>query len=128
MTLGNGMRVLIVDDERDTVMTLGILLRSEGFEVQQLQAGASVPAKVRDFRPSAVLLDIGMPDCNGYQLAGQLTKEHGPACPVLVAITGRSSDADRQLARRTGFRHYVLKPYDPDQLLRLLGSLSQQAA
>lgn len=122
------MRILIVDDERDTVMTLGILLRSEGYDVHLAQAGTEVSGAVRRLRPHAVLLDIGMPDRNGYAVAQELTREHGASCPYLVAVTARSGDADRKAAFDSGFRHHVAKPYDPDQLLALLASLNRAAA
>lgn len=63
------MRVLIADDNLDTVMTLGILLRSEGHEVWSTQAGREVPSAVRTFKPALVLLDLGMPDLSGYEVA-----------------------------------------------------------
>jgi two-component system CheB/CheR fusion protein len=122
------MRILIVDDERDTVMTLGILLRSEGYDVHLAQAGTEVSGAVRSLRPHAVLLDIGMTDRNGYAVAQELTREHGASCPYLVAVTARSGDADRKAAFDSGFRHHVAKPYDPDQLLALLASLNRAAA
>ena len=123
---GSGMRVLIVDDERDTVMTLGILLRSEGYDVHLAQAGSQVSKAVRELRPHAVLLDIGLPDRNGYAVAQDLTREHGAACPFLVAVTAHSRDSDRKAALDSGFRHHVPKPYDPDRLLALLASLHRE--
>ena len=121
--IGPHMRVLIVDDERDTVMTLGILLRSEGYEVQLAQGGTMVPHLVRGFRPHAILLDIGMPDLDGYAVADQLRNEYGSACPVLIAVTALGRDSDRQTAMNSGFRYHIPKPYSPDALLSLLGSL-----
>ena len=117
------MKVLIADDERDTLMTLGILLRSEGFDVQLAVSGAEVPKMVREFRPDVVLLDLGMQDRNGYEIAMELTSEHGEACPILIAITAYSNDSYRRLSQQLGFRHHVAKPYDPNGLLRLLASL-----
>lgn len=121
--IGSGMRVLIADDVRDSLMTLGILLRSEGFAVELVSGGASVPSAVREFRPDAVLLDLGMPDRSGYAVAHDLRKEYGSACPILIAVTGHTQDAHRRLAVATGFRRHVAKPYDPNALLSLLASL-----
>jgi DNA-binding response OmpR family regulator len=123
--VGLGMRVLIADDERDTLMTLGILLRSEGFDVQLLHGGTEVPSAVRKFRPQAVLLDLGMPDRNGYEVATELTREYGSARPILIAVTAHSSESDKRAAEVCGFHHHVSKPYDPDKLLSLLASLKQ---
>jgi DNA-binding response OmpR family regulator len=121
--IGSGIRIVIVDDERDAVMTLGILLRSEGFDVRLVHAGADVPAAVAEVRPHAVLLDIGMPDRSGYEVANDLRATHGERCPVLIAVTGRVGASDRTQAETSGFKHYVTKPYDPTELLSLLSSL-----
>jgi CheY-like chemotaxis protein len=117
------LRVLVADDNRDTVMMLGILLRSEGMVVRLTTRGAEVQAAVGEFRPDAVLLDIGMPDRSGLQVALDLSREYGPKCPVLIAVTGHSSDAAKRLTAKSGFRHHVDKPYDPDALLRLVASV-----
>jgi CheY-like chemotaxis protein len=124
--VGLGMRVLIADDERDTLMTLGILLRSEGFDVELLHGGSEVPSAVRKFRPQAVLLDLGMPDRNGYEVATELTREYGSARPILIALTAHSSESDKRAAESCGFHHHVSKPYNPDRLLSLLASLNQK--
>jgi two-component system, chemotaxis family, CheB/CheR fusion protein len=117
------LRVLVADDNRDTVMMLGILLRSEGMVVRLTTKGAEVQAAVGEFRPDAVLLDIGMPDRSGLQVALDLSREYGPKCPVLIAVTGHSTDAAKRLTAKSGFRHHVDKPYDPDALLRLVASV-----
>jgi CheY-like chemotaxis protein len=117
------LRVLVADDNRDTVMMLGILLRSEGMVVRLTTKGAEVQEAVGEFRPDAVLLDIGMPDRSGLQVALDLSREYGPKCPVLIAVTAHSTDAAKRLTAKSGFRHHVDKPYDPDALLRLVASV-----
>jgi CheY-like chemotaxis protein len=117
------LRVLVADDNRDTVMMLGILLRSEGMVVRLTTKGAEVQAAVGEFRPDAVLLDIGMPDRSGLQVALDLSREYGSKCPVLIAVTGHNTDAAKRLTAKSGFRHHVDKPYDPDALLRLVASV-----
>jgi two-component system, chemotaxis family, CheB/CheR fusion protein len=117
------LRVLVADDNRDTVMMLGILLRSEGMIVRLTTRGAEVQAAVGEFRPDAVLLDIGMPDRSGLQVALDLSREYGAKCPVLIAVTGHNTDAAKRLTAKSGFRHHVDKPYDPDALLRLVASV-----
>ncbi len=117
------LRVLVADDNRDTVMMLGILLRSEGMDVRLTTKGAEVQAAVQEFRPDAVLLDIGMPDRSGLQVALDLSREYGPKCPVLIAVTAHSTDAAKRLTAKSGFRHHVDKPYDADALLRLVASV-----
>jgi CheY-like chemotaxis protein len=124
---GLGMRVLAADDERDTLMTLGILLRSEGFDVRLVPGGGDVPSAVREFRPHAVLLDLGMPDRSGYEVATELTQKYGSARPILIAVTAHSGESD-QLAAEIfcGFHHHVSKPYDSDSLLGLLASVREK--
>ena len=119
------MRVLIADDDRDAVMTLGILLRSEGFEVQLAHGGLDVPELVRSFKPRAVLLDIAMPDRSGYEVAEALHKDYGVACPVLIAVTARSNPAEKLQAEISGFHYFIPKPYDAQALLGLLGAIDR---
>jgi CheY-like chemotaxis protein len=76
------------------------------------------------FAPDVVLLDIGMPQMTGYEVARALRDRYGSARPALIAVTGRAGDADRQQARAAGFEHHVAKPYEPAALLRLIGQLS----
>lgn len=118
------LRVLVVDDERDTIMTLGILLRSEGIDVRLASGGMQVPNAVAQFRPDAVLLDLAMPDHSGLEVAQELTQCYGQRCPVLIAVTGRSTEVDRQRSASSGFRHHVAKPYDPEALLKLVLSIN----
>jgi len=122
------LRVLIVDDQRDMLMTLGILLRSEGMEAQLAQRGTEVEATVEAFRPDVVLLDIEMPDRNGLQVAMDLVQRYGERCPVLIAVTGHNSEAARRLTAKSGFRHHVAKPCDFDEMLRLLASIERPGA
>lgn len=121
------MRILIANDERDALMTLGIMLRSEGFQVELVDGGAAVAGAVRDFRPDAVVLDLEMPDRNGYAVAEDLRKEYGAACPILIAISTHGETADARLAEDSGITHHVPRPYDQDGLLRLLIALKASA-
>jgi len=116
------MRVLIADDDRDTVLTLGILLRSEGHEVWSARGGLEVPAAVREFKPKLVLLDIEMPDRSGYDVAEELSREYGTECPVLIAVTAHSDAANKTRAEISGFHCLVAKPFDPKSLLALLAA------
>ena len=120
------LRALIVDDQRDMLMTLGILLRSEGLTVRLGERGAEVAAAVESFRPDVVLLDIEMPDRSGLEVAMELSQRFGERCPVLIAVTGHNSDAARRLITKSGFHHHVPKPYDFDALLRLVHSIERK--
>jgi CheY-like chemotaxis protein len=124
--VGEGVRVLVADDERDTVLTLGILLRSEGFEVLTITSGAEVAAAVREFKPDFILLDVGMPDRTGYEIALELRAHYGDACPPLIAVTAYRTRADRAQAMQSGFHHHIGKPYNPVALIHLLTILKRK--
>jgi DNA-binding response OmpR family regulator len=117
------LRVLVVDDERDAVLTLVALLRDEGYDARGAYRGKEVLDLIRDFAPHAVLLDIGMPDLNGYELARQIRHRWGNVAPLLIAVTGWKQSSDKMLATMAGFDHHVAKPYDPQALLSLLAPL-----
>ena len=114
------LRIVVADDDPDTVRTLRLLLEEEGHEVKSAGNGQAALDAVRDFGADVLLLDIGMPGLNGYEVAQKLRERYGSAKPTLIAITGRDSDADKSFARSTGFDHYVSKPYEPRKLLALL--------
>lgn len=118
------LRVVIVDDDPDTVASLRLLLEDAGYEVQAVTSGAQALYAVRDFGADVLLLDIGMPRMSGYEVARTLRERYGSAKPVLIAVTGRQGSTDKSLAHNTGFDHYVEKPYDPNELLRLLQQLA----
>lgn len=117
---GRGIRVLVAEDERDTLLTLGILLRSEKFEVRMLSDGPRVLNEVQEFKPHAVILDIAMPGRSGYDVAKDIQAAYGAARPVLIALTAYGSPADKARAHSSGFHHHLRKPYDPIHLLELL--------
>ena len=115
------MRVIVADDERDTVETLKLLLSDEGHEVLGLERGTEVLGAVDEFNPDAVLLDIAMPDMSGYEVAKEIRRRYGEVRPLLIAISGRyKKEPDKMLAELAGFDHHVAKPYDPNALLALL--------
>lgn len=118
------LRILIADDEWDTVLTLTMLLRDEGYDVRDAYDGAQALEVERDFLPDVALLDIGMPNLNGYDVARALRKRYGEDGMVLIAVTAYNSGADRVLAKIAGFDHHLGKPYDPQALAKLLSSLT----
>ena len=122
----SALRVLVVDDDRDEVLTLVALLRDEGYDARGSYNGKDVLDLVRDFDPHAVLLDIGMPDLNGYEGCRLIRGRYGSASPLLIAVTGWKKASDLLLAELAGFDHHVAKPYDPQLLLSLLRSLENR--
>src|SRR5437868_6322140 len=113
-------RVLVVDDDRDTVISLMLLLQDEGYDVKSAYNADQMWQAMREFEPDAILLDIGLPDRNGYDIAREMRKRHGEGSPVLIAVTAWNKPSDRMLAQLAGFDHHVGKPYDPQRLLELL--------
>ncbi|HLQ39209.1 MAG TPA: response regulator [Planctomycetota bacterium] len=117
------LRVLIADDERDTLVTLGLLCRDEGMEVRLVKWGEQVPAAVAEFGPDVVLLDLAMPDRGGLDIAEELINRYGERGPVLIALTAYASESDRKMAKEAGFHDFIAKPYDPPTLLRRLAAI-----
>jgi CheY-like chemotaxis protein len=118
-------RVLVADDDKDAVLSLTMLLREEGYAVRGVHRGSEVLQAVFNFAPDVVLLDIGMPQMSGYDVARTLRERYGSARPALIAVTGRSGKTDRQQALAAGFEHHVAKPYEPHALLALLARLAK---
>jgi PAS domain S-box-containing protein len=112
-------RVLVVDDNRDAAESLAILLQVKGHEVQTAHEGLAALEIARDFRPDIVLLDIGLPGMDGYEVARRLRQEHGRQ-EVLVALTGYGTDEDHHRSREAGFDYHLAKPVELDALYQLL--------
>jgi len=117
------LRILVADDDPDIVLSLMTLLRAEGHEALAVHHGADVVDTVADFAPDALLLDIGLPQQSGYEIALALRERYGSARPVILAITGRDLPADRQLSEMVGFDRHFLKPVEPKELLAALCTL-----
>ena len=118
-----GCRVLVVDDNIDSAQSMGMLLELEGFTVDLAYDGDQALSRAAMFQPNAVLLDIGLPGLNGYQVAQQLRERSTSAggMPILlVAVSGYGRDTDRQTSRLAGFNVHLTKPADPVEVLRVL--------
>ena len=116
----NALHIVVADDDRDCVLSLTLLLQTEGHVVRGVYHGADVLNAVCDFGADVVLLDIGMPQLSGYDVARKLRERYGRAAPMLVAVTGWKKPSDKILAQIAGFDHHLAKPYDPHALLALL--------
>jgi CheY-like chemotaxis protein len=121
------LRILVADDERDTVTTLAAILQDEGHEVREVYRGAEVLRLVQEFDPDVALIDIGMPGMTGYDVARELRQRYGKSRPMLIAVTGWKQSSDKILAKLAGFDHHLAKPFDPQALLRLIDPLSSGA-
>ncbi len=118
-----GRRVLLVDDNEDSADSLAELLRLWGHEVRAAHNASQALAAVRAFRPDVAVLDIGMPDMNGYEVARLLRTQGGLNGAAFVALTGYGQDDDRRRSAEEGFRAHLVKPVDPGALRELLTKL-----
>ena len=114
------LRVLVADDEPDTVLTLIELLREEGHEAHGVRDGTEVMPAIREFDPDVVLLDIAMPGMSGWDVARWVTEQPAEKRPLLVALTGYGREEDRRQSEEAGIDLHLVKPVDPADLLRLL--------
>jgi CheY-like chemotaxis protein len=106
----------VVDDVRDTADSLVLVLTLAGHEVRAAYDGPSALEAARAFRPDVVLLDIGLPGLDGYEVARRLRREPGLGDVVLVATTGYGQEQDRRRAEEAGFTAHCVKPVDPRAL------------
>ncbi len=121
-------RVLVVDDNVDAAVSLGMLLKLAGQEVRVAYDGPAALRQATEFRPELVLLDIGMPGMDGYEVCRRLREESGLGQAILVALTGWGQDEDRRRSHEAGFDHHIVKPVEPSALQRLLEDLPAGAA
>jgi PAS domain S-box-containing protein len=121
---GASLRVLVVDDMRDTTHMLRRLLNAAGHEVRTASDGPSALAAALDFQPEVALLDISLPGMSGLELAKQIRQQSKLKDIVLVAMTGYGDEADRQRSLEAGFDHHLVKPADIRNVLEILATVS----
>jgi CheY-like chemotaxis protein len=115
-------RILVVDDNRDAGDSLAMILRILGVDVRVARGGAEGLETLERFDADVVLLDIGMPEMDGYEVARRI-RQRGSSRPAIVALTGWGQEQDRTRAREAGFDHHLVKPADLTALHALLASL-----
>ncbi|HEX2199098.1 MAG TPA: PAS domain S-box protein [Burkholderiales bacterium] len=113
-------RVLVVDDNADAALTLDMLLKSLGHETCVVHDGMAALDAAREFRPDIVLLDIGLPGIDGYEVARRLRALSKDRPLRIVAVTGWGTDADRHRSHEAGFDLHLVKPLDPEELSQAL--------
>jgi CheY-like chemotaxis protein len=115
------LRVLVVDDEPDTVMTLLTLLSDEGYDAKGAGSAKAALRLLEEFDPDVIISDIAMPAMNGWDLAREVRRSMGEKRPTLIAISGQyTKGADHVLAQIAGYSCLIAKPADPKALLALL--------
>jgi len=123
MPVASGMRrVLVVDDNEDAADSLGMLLRFLGAEVSVVHDGRSALAALKTFRPSVVLLDLGMPGMNGLEIARRVREDPEARGVILVAVTGWGQREDRRRTTEAGFDYHLIKPADVATLQSILSN------
>jgi len=123
---GRRLKVLIVDDNADLVEMLSIVVAASGHEVERAHDGAGAIAKALSWRPDVVLLDVGMPDMSGIEVARQLRRHPETLGTRLVALTGWGQPEDRRRTREAGFDHHLTKPAEPDAVRDLLAAFAAE--
>ena len=113
-------RLLVADDNVDAASSLAVLLSLHGQEVRTAFSGLEALRVAEEWHPDVAVLDIGMQDMNGYELCRRLRAQGWGRNLLLIACTGWGQDTDRELAREAGFDHHMVKPVDPEAMLRLL--------
>lgn len=119
------LRVLVVDDNVDTAESMTMLVEMLGHTVKTEHDGNSALRAAFDFRPDVVLLDIGLPGLNGYEVASRIRQQPSLNNTVIVAITGYGHESDRQLALQAGIDHHLVKPVDFERVRRILLTASE---
>jgi PAS domain S-box-containing protein len=122
------LRVLVVDDNHDAAKSIAMLLRSLGHIAQVAHDGASAMQAALEFVPQVMLLDIGLPVINGFQVAKWIRHEPGLENVVLVALTGYGQESDRQRTREAGFNHHLVKPADFANVVSILSAVAENAS
>ena len=118
------LRVLVADDQADVCTTMSALLEAEGYSVRCVADGGAAISAVREFRPHACILDIGMPGQTGYSIAGELRLMYGSRRPLLIAMSGQwVKPSEKLVAESVGFDHFLQKPAEPRRVLELLKDL-----
>jgi signal transduction histidine kinase len=117
------LRVLVVDDNRDVAQSTAVLLRLEGCEVHLAYDGEEALRLVRRLHPTAVLLDIGLPRMNGFEVAERIRAEPEHRGILIVGVSGYGQEEYRQRSKQAGFDHHIVKPIEPSVLTALLASL-----
>lgn len=121
------MRILIVDDNVDSADSLAMLLRLMGHDVHTAYDGQSALDAVPDYHPTLMLLDIGLPRVDGYEVARRLRLDAANQDLFLIAMTGYGLDEDRRRSSEAGFNAHLVKPVDLDVLATMVAKLREKA-
>ena len=127
VTPANPLKVLVVDDNTDAAKGVAMLLRASGHIVKVAHDGADAMQAALEFVPQVVLLDIGLPVVNGYEVAKWIRHEPALKNLVLVALTGYGQESDRQRTQEAGFDHHLVKPVEFAKVETILAAVAQKS-
>ena len=122
-TVPRRFKILVVDDNHDSALSLAMMLSIMGHDTRTAHDGESAVAVAETFLPEVVLLDIGLPKLNGYEVAQRIREKSWGAAMYLIAVTGWGQDEDRQRSTEVGLNLHMVKPVEPSALEKLLASL-----
>ena len=121
-------RILVVDDNHDSALSLAMMLSIMGHETRTAHDGESAVETAESFLPEVVLLDIGLPKLNGYEVAQRIREKPWGAAMFLIAVTGWGQEEDRQRSSEVGLNVHMVKPVEPAALEKLLAGLPQDGS
>jgi CheY-like chemotaxis protein len=122
---GPTLRVLVVDDNMDAAESLGLLLEDAGHQVRTAYDGPTALEVAAVFRPNIALLDIGLPDIDGYEVAKRIRQHPDLSGVVLIAMTGYGKETDKLRSHDAGFNHHLVKPADFGKVKEILATVSR---
>lgn len=131
-TTANGLmakrRILIVDDNHDAAMTMGMMLKLMGNDIHTVHDGLAAVEAAEQFRPDMILLDIGLPKLNGYDVCRRIRTQPWSVGMEIIALTGWGQEDDRRRSKEAGFDHHLVKPVEVAGLEKLLASPAARSA
>ena len=124
-TQTSALRVLIVDDNVDAAQLMGMLLEESGHDVRKVYDGLAALEVFAKYRPNVVLLDIGLPGIDGFEVATRMRENPDISGVVLIALTGYGRDTDKQRSLNAGFDYFLVKPTNFKKVLQIIASVSE---
>jgi CheY-like chemotaxis protein len=121
-------RILVVDDNRDAADSLGVVLALHGMEARTAHDGYAALEALDEFRPSVILLDLGLPGIDGYEVAQRVRQHPHGRRATIIALTGWGQERDRRRSADAGMDHHLVKPVDIEALRQLLATLPAEPA
>jgi len=120
-------RILVVDDSKDGADSLSVVLQMLGADTRVAYDGTAALELIGTFKPSVVLLDIGMPDMDGHTVARRIRADADNSAIKLIALTGWGTDAERRRSGEAGFDEHWVKPVEPDRLKTLVAATTSRS-